>query len=75
MATAKRVFHQIEINFWNRAIPILSDTPELHGIVRSVGRLVARYHKLPRFVRTSIWAFAGGIIGLFLGAFGGALFI
>ena len=74
MATAKRVFHQIELNFWNLAIPLLSDTVELQQLVRFVGSLIAKYHKLHHLPRSLMWASAGGLLGLLMGICSGLIF-
>ena len=71
MATAKRVFNQIELNFWNIAIPLMSETPELQQVVRLVGRQVAKYRGLPNLLRSAIWALGGGLLGLMAGIFAG----
>ncbi|KAA3648022.1 MAG: hypothetical protein DWQ07_03250 [Chloroflexi bacterium] len=74
MATAKRVFNQIELNFWNVAIPLMSDTPELQKVGSYIGGLLTKYHQLPKLLRSIMWTTAGGLLGLAIGAFIGLLF-
>jgi len=73
MATAKRVFNQLEINFWHAAIPLLTDSPELHLLIRGVGSLITKYRAMPLLFRLAWWAAIGWIVGLALGIFSGHL--